>query len=131
MTTGYEGLAYPQFQPSPGRYVQRANEVLDYAIDWSDFLPDGDAIVSSMWVGNPGLALSQMSLTATTTTVWVGPAVYPDCIYSVFNTITTVGGRTATRELHFRIKTAPFAGNHTLYRTIHGRGELTATASAI
>jgi len=103
MTTGFEGLAYPQFVPSPGKYSQRVNELLDYGIDWSTELPTGDTIVASTWVGDTGLTLSNESFTTTTTTVWVSGGT-KNYLYRVLNTITTAGGRVAVGKLYFRIK---------------------------
>jgi hypothetical protein len=102
MLTGMEGLAYPQFVPPPGLYVQDPTEVLDYQINWADFLPTGDAIASSAWTADTGLTVTTGGYTATTTTVWVsgGTARY---LYRVTNTVTTTGGRTIDKVLKFKI----------------------------
>jgi hypothetical protein len=125
--TGYEGLAYPSFTPTPARFTQRANEILDYSIDFSGWLPDGDSIASSSWACDAGLVLSNTSYTSTTTTVWVSGGL-PNHIFKVANFVTTVGGRVSTRELTFVIKPAPFPSYDRVYQTIHGTGALSATA---
>jgi hypothetical protein len=56
-TTGLEGLAYPQYEPPPGRYTQRVDEVLDYSIDWSNFLATNDTIVESDWTSSTGVSV--------------------------------------------------------------------------
>ena len=101
MTTGLEGLAYPQWQP-PGRYVQCTNEYLDYEIDWTGWL-NTDSIITSQWTADQGLILSNESFTPHTASVWVsgGKAGYT---YKVVNTITTVIGRISDKKLIFEIK---------------------------
>ncbi len=105
VTTGLEGLATPQWDPPPGLYTQYPTEVLDYAIDWSDFLPDGDRIVESGWTADTGLNIGQFAFTDASTTLWVsgGEAGF---LYRVTNTISTAGGRQSVRVLHFKIKHA-------------------------
>ena len=34
LLTGFEGLASPQLQPTPGRFTQRESDFLDYEADW-------------------------------------------------------------------------------------------------
>lgn len=102
MMTGFEGLAYPQFVPPPGLYTQDPTEVLDYSIDWADWLPTGDTISTSVWSADTGLTVVGGGNTATTTTVWVSGGVI--CyLYRVTNTITTAGGRTADKVLKIRV----------------------------
>lgn len=103
MTTGYEGLAYPPYEGAPGRYFQRVNEVLDYSVDFSGDLVDGDSIASSVWQSDVGLTLSNESHTSSATTVWVsgGDAWF---VYNVVNTVTTTGGRVIAKRLVFTIK---------------------------
>lgn len=104
LLTGFEGLAYPQFVPPPATYTQYSTDLLDYGIDWSDFLPTGDAIVTSTWAADPGIDIGQFAHTETSTTVWVSGGT-PAHSYRVFNTVTTEGGRDTTRMLTFKIKT--------------------------
>jgi hypothetical protein len=63
-TTGLEGLAYPQYEPPPGRYTQRVDEVLDYSIDWSNFLATNDTIINSTWTSGVGVTASSWPDTA-------------------------------------------------------------------
>src|ERR1700757_1289609 len=86
MTTGFEGLAYPQEVPSPGRFSQFVTEVLDYEVDYSNELAATDVISASVWSGDAGLTLSNESFTASTSTVRVsgGAAGY---VYRVTNTV--------------------------------------------
>ncbi len=105
MITGFEGLAAPPNPPY--QYVQDPSELIDYVMDWTIgdgwVLPEGDTIASVTYTSEPGLTLSQISFTGTTTTVWVsgGQCGY---LYKVVCTITTVGGRIVDRKLLFGIK---------------------------
>jgi hypothetical protein len=101
--TGLEGLAFPQDAPPPGEYSQRADEVLDYTVDYSGFLPTGDVIVSSTWTADEGLILSRDSFTDSSTTIWVSGGV-AGFLYRVHNLIETQGGRVVDRKLLFKIK---------------------------
>lgn len=103
MTTSYDGLAYPQFAPTPGHYTKYSAEVSDYTITWSDRIPAGDTITASTWSGDTGLTLSDPSFTDNTTTIWVagGDASF---LYRVVNTVTTTQGRIAERKLLIRVR---------------------------
>lgn len=107
MTTGLEGLAYPEFSLPPYHYVQSPVELLDRTVPWGDWLAGlqggPDTIVSATFVGDPGLVLTRVSFTDTSATVWVSGGL-PCFLYKVVNTVTTAGGRIATRALYFKIK---------------------------
>lgn len=47
------------------------NAELDYQLDWSGWLADGEAIASATWTVTGGLAVVAEFFTATTTTVWL------------------------------------------------------------
>lgn len=127
MLTGMEGLAYPAFQPIPGRYSQGFHERLDYDNDWSDWVPVGDAIITSTWTVIPfkpnqvGLTVSDGGHTATSTTVWVSGG-NEGSHYWVMNLVATSGGRDGQRMLHFTIKGHP----HHRFSHLVGNGALTA-----
>lgn len=136
MLSGMEGLAYPPFQPTPGRYSQGVYERLDYPIDWSDWVPAGDAIITSTWTvvatwpaetaGLTALTVSDGGHTSTGTTVLVSGGD-ESSRYDVMNLVTTTGGLTGTRFLQFRITGYP----HHRFGHLHGNGALTAvTVSA-
>ncbi|MEC4763811.1 hypothetical protein VT930_11920 [Mycobacterium sherrisii] len=134
--TGMEGLAYPPYQPTPGRYSQGVYEVLDYPIDWSDWVPVGDAIVSSSWTvvatwpqetaGLAALTITDGGYTSTSATVWVSDGDAGSG-YEVMNLVTTRGGRKGQRVLEFHIK-----GNlRRRHECLSGHGVLTAVTSAV
>jgi hypothetical protein len=82
-------------------YTKDPDAVLDYSLDWSQWLSDGDTIASSSWfvsglAGSP--VIDSHSNTTTTTTVWVsGGGIRKR--YEVTNRITTVGGRTEDQSI--------------------------------
>lgn len=48
------------------------NSTLDYEIDWSEWLGDGESIASSAWsCADTSITLATPSATATTTKVWI------------------------------------------------------------
>lgn len=71
--------------------------VLDYTIDWREWLGD-DTIVSSTWTVPVGIANAGAVFSATTATIWLSGGT-AGTAYSVYNTITTVGGRTEKRTI--------------------------------
>jgi hypothetical protein len=66
--------------------------VLDYCIDWGDWLGD-DQITTSNWAVSPGITASGASKTETTVTIWLSGGEAGET-YTVHNRITTAGGRT-------------------------------------
>lgn len=75
------------------------DEVLDFPIDWSEWLAEvGDTISTSAWSVPAGITADSDSKTADTATVWLSGGTDGNS-YSVRNTIETAGGRTATRAL--------------------------------
>jgi len=77
------------------------NAVLDYTLDWSDWL-EADTIAASTWTVDAGLTKNSDSFTDTTTTVWLSGGTAGQ-VYEALNRIVTAGGRTADRVLVFRM----------------------------
>lgn len=80
--------------------------VLDYTIDWSDWLED-DTITASTWaiVADSGLTQPfSPSFTTLTTTIWLGAGTVSSQSYTVTNHITTIGGRQEDAELQVTVK---------------------------
>ena len=72
--------------------------VLDYTIDWSEWLEMGDTIATSSWSVPAGITDVIDSKTTTTTTIKVAAGVL-GMQYQLINTITTVAGLTDTRTI--------------------------------
>ena len=98
--TGLEGLA--KRCAVPGHFEQGFRDVLDYEVDWSDRLVDGDTITESLIKADAGITLFNETYTANTTGFWVSGGT-PGYLYRVVNTIFTQGGRIIDRKLLFKI----------------------------
>lgn len=89
------------------RYSQDPNEYLDYEIDWSQWLPQGDTITESTFTADVGLDVSVASHTTTATIVWVGITGGEAMIgqsFNVVNDIVTAEGRMAERSISIQVK---------------------------
>lgn len=74
---------------------------LDYMVDWSDWLaPLADVIVSVLWVPSAGITVESFSNTSATATAFVSGGVV-DVDEFLTCRITTAGGRTDDRTIHF------------------------------
>jgi hypothetical protein len=76
--------------------------VLDYVVDWSDWLGD-DTISTSTWTLPFGITKNSDSNTDTTTTIWLsGGSAKRD--YSIKNRIVTADGRTDERTVDIPVR---------------------------
>ena len=85
-------------------FTKDPDAVLDYKVDWSEWLPSGDTITASTWISSDPtvLVIDADTFTTTTATVWLsGGEVRRK--YTVTNRITTDGGRTDDRSITIRI----------------------------
>lgn len=73
-------------------YYQDPDAILDYEMDWSEWLSDGDTIASSTWIVPEGVTTAGEANTTTTATVWLSGGV-AHSRYRVTNRIVTAGGR--------------------------------------
>lgn len=81
------------------------NSVLDYSIDWSDWL-GSDTIHSSTWTLPAGIIkdpVGQDSFTNTVTTIWLSGGT-AGTTYTILNRIVTHGGRTADQTFKITCK---------------------------
>lgn len=77
------------------------DSILDYTVDWSNWLaPLADVIVSVVWVPSSGITVESFSNTSATATAFVSGGV-ADADEFVTCRITTAGGRTDDRTIHF------------------------------
>jgi len=86
----------------PQTFVKDPSAVLDYTVDWSDWL-DTDTIATSEWTVPSGITKDSDTNTDTTATVWLSGGTAGEN-YSVTNTITTAGGRTDQRTIHIQVR---------------------------
>lgn len=96
---------------------QASGSLLDYGLDWSDWLSStpGDAIASSSWTADPALTLSNLASSTTATSVWVTGGA-PGEWYELVNTVTTTGGRRDSRLCLLYIKPG-LSGGVSLFRS--------------
>ena len=82
------------------------NATLDYVVDWSKWLQQGETISTSSWTVPAGLtqpATPAASNTATTATVWLAGGT-AGANYDVSNRITTSAGRTDDRTIRIIVR---------------------------
>lgn len=90
---------------SPNK-IKDPDAKLDFGINWSDWLADGETISSSAWAVPSGITQSSSPAptnTTNTTTIWLegGSA---GTTYTVTNRITTSAGRIDERSLFVAVK---------------------------
>lgn len=81
-------------------FLKDPDSVLDYVIDWSDWL-DGDTISTSTWATPSGITKDSDSNNTTTTTIWLSGGTLGKT-YRITNRIVTAAGRTADET--FKVK---------------------------
>lgn len=83
----------------PHTFVIDPDALLDYSVDWSDWLPSTDTIATSTWSISPsGPTLSSSTNDTTTTTIWVDGCT-AGVTYTLTNHITTADGREDDRTI--------------------------------
>lgn len=84
-------------------YVKDPAAVLDYSINWTDWLPDGDTITTSTWTADAGITMDSDSNTTTAATVWVSGGTVGES-YNLVNHIVTADGREDDRTIIIRVR---------------------------
>ena len=84
------------------KFIKDPDAVLDYEIDWSDWLVT-DTISASTWTADTGLTVDSDSFTDTATTVWLSGGVVGTS-YEVVNHIATASGREDDRTIVIKCK---------------------------
>lgn len=82
-----------------GTFAKDPSAVLDYTIDWTRWLPPGDAISSVAWTLS-GITNAASSHSTTEATIWLSGGT-DGTTYDVVCEIVTTGGRTDDRT--FRV----------------------------
>jgi len=86
-------------------YVHDPNSVLDYTIDWTDWLAASETISASSWTVPAGITQTTPapSFTNTVTTIWItGGTLGTD--YDLVNHITTNQGREQDQTITLRVR---------------------------
>lgn len=85
----------------PRRFVKDPSAVLDYSIDWSDYLSSvspEDTISTSTWSVDNGITIDSSDNSDSVTTVWLSGGTRRRR-YRCTNNIVTAGGRTDERSI--------------------------------
>lgn len=81
------------------KYTKDPSAVLDYKIDWSEWLPENDRIVSASFVvSDDDMTVDDVVFNDTSATVWLSGGVAGQR-YTVTNHIVTEDGREDDRSL--------------------------------
>lgn len=85
-------------------FVKTPASKLDYTIDWSEWLPDGDSVIDSEWDIPEGLSvINQLLLDGSRCVVWLEGG-RPDHNYLLTNTIVTQAGRREAFTQKLRVR---------------------------
>lgn len=84
------------------KFVKDPDAVLDYTIDWSEWLAEGDTITAVSATPDTGITVDSSAFTVTTTTIWVSGGVTGT--YNIVVHVTTNGGREDDRTIEIQMK---------------------------
>ncbi len=85
-------------------FVKDPNAILDYAVDWAEYLAGVDTILTSVWIVPAGVTQASATNTSTRAVVWLSGGT-AGTSYPVTNRITTAGGRTDDRTMILQVET--------------------------
>jgi hypothetical protein len=85
-----------------GTFNKQPAEVMDYDIDFTKWMVEGDSIVAALaTVDNPGLTITQTLITTPVVKVWVSGGTTSNT-YKITVIATSTGGR--VKEVEFKLK---------------------------
>jgi len=84
-------------------FIKSPTANLDFAVDWSDWLADGETIANSTWSSPDGLVIETTSYSNTQAVVWVSDGVANN-VYRMINVITTSNTPARTDQRTVTIK---------------------------
>lgn len=85
------------------KFTKDPSAVLDYTVDWEDWLCTGDTISTSDWTVPDGITEDSDSNTTTTATIWLSGGS-DGVMYTVVNRIVTASARTDDRSLEITVE---------------------------
>ena len=86
----------------PATFEKDPEAVLDYQVDWSDWLGT-DTIAASTWTVPSGITKDSDTNTTTTATFWLSGGTAGEN-YKLVNHIVTVGGREDDRTITVQVR---------------------------
>lgn len=79
------------------------NDILDYSIDWSQWLASGDFISTSTWTStSSAIVLATNTNGTATTTIWASGGTAGE-VYDIANIIVTNDGRQEERRIELTV----------------------------
>jgi hypothetical protein len=85
------------------KFTKDPNAVLDYAIDWSDWLEVDDEIESAEWIVPEGITKDKQEESTSAAVIWLSGGTV-GTKYNLTCRITTTEGRTDDRTICVKIK---------------------------
>lgn len=87
-----------------GRFEKQPDEVLDYDIDFAEWIPDGDVVSSATITSSPaGLTVGTVGVFGSYLKVWISEGV-DGTTYKLEVTATTQGGRVKQAEFLMKVR---------------------------
>jgi len=89
-----------------GTYIKQPHEVLDYDLDYSEWLPVADTIVSTTVTADAGITVGSTIIDPATQRIvkqWISGGA-DGVTYKIQVTATTAGGRVKEVEFKIRVK---------------------------
>ena len=83
--------------------VHDPDAVLDYPVDWSDWLPEGDTIESATVTAEVGVTVGTVDVTSPVVTAWISGGTV-GATYDVTYHIVTAEGREDDRSITLVVK---------------------------
>lgn len=80
--------------------IKDPDAILDYGIDWTNWLTGTDTLVTSTWSAPTGLTIVTTTITAGTALAYISGGTIGE-VYDVSNKITTAQARTEERSILF------------------------------
>jgi len=91
-----------EFSPTVS-HVKDPSAILDYPVRWSQWLEEGDFIVSASIIGSPGIIVDRKEHNKTDVRFWVSGGTHGEN-YFVVITVITANGRTDRRTIPFEVR---------------------------
>lgn len=86
------------------KFSKDPDAVLDYKVDWSAWLPEGDTIAATEWTADDGIVIDSNTFTDTSATVWLSGGGAEGEVYNVVNHIITAFGREEDQTIMIQIR---------------------------
>lgn len=86
-------------------YYKQPSEVLDYDVDYSEWIPSGDTIASKTVTAESGITVDSSSINSSTHVIKVWLSGGTDgTLYKVTVLATTTAGRSKEKEFYVRVR---------------------------